>query len=106
MLRLFTLFTFTTLSSILFAQSPIGIWKNLDDTDGKEKSHIEIYESNGKLRGKVVKLLPAATITRCDKCEGANYSCKIEADGPSKLNVRGFLGLALFGRTQVWYRVK
>ena len=140
MLRIFTLFTFTTLSSILFAQNPIGIWKNLDDTDGKEKSHIEIYESNGKLRGKVVKLLPAATITRCDKCEGANkgkslvgmdilwdlkksgnawdggeildpksgdvYSCKIEADGPSKLNVRGFLGLALFGRTQVWYRVK
>ncbi len=38
------------------AQSPIGIWKNIDDEDGKEKSHIEIYEKNGKLYGKVIKL--------------------------------------------------
>jgi len=59
---------------VLFAQaqSAVGIWKNLDDEDGKEKSHIEIYEQNGTLRGKVIKLLPAATITKCDKCTGAN----------------------------------
>ena len=60
------------LSFFIYAQSPIGIWKNLDDEDGREKSHIEIYEQNGTLRGKVIKLLPAATITKCDKCTGAN----------------------------------
>jgi uncharacterized protein (DUF2147 family) len=59
-------------SLIAKGQSPIGIWKNIDDTDGKEKSHIQIYESNGKLRAKVIKLLPAATITKCDACKGAN----------------------------------
>lgn len=53
-----------------FSQNAIGIWKNLDDSDGKEKSHIEIYEHNGKLRGKVIKLLPSATITKCDQCTG------------------------------------
>jgi uncharacterized protein (DUF2147 family) len=125
---------------LIYAQSPVGIWKNLDDEDGREKSHIEIYEQNGTIRGKVVKLLPAATITKCEKCAGANkgkslvgmdilwglkktgsaweggeildpkkgkvYDCKIELDGKDKLKVRGFIGVAMFGRTQVWYKVK
>jgi uncharacterized protein (DUF2147 family) len=56
--------------SMLSAQSPVGIWKNVDDEDGREKSHIEVYEKNGKLYGKVIKLLPAATITKCDACTG------------------------------------
>ena len=128
------------LSFFIYAQSPIGIWKNLDDEDGREKSHIEVYEQNGTLRGKVIKLLPAATITKCDKCTGANkgkslvgmdilwdlkktgkvweggeildpkkgkvYDCKIELDGTDKLKVRGFVGVSMFGRTQIWYKVK
>ena len=56
--------------SLMQAQTPIGVWKNLDDEDGREKSHIEVYERNGKLFGKVIKLLPAATITKCDACSG------------------------------------
>ena len=128
------------LSFFIYAQSPIGIWKNLDDEDGREKSHIEIYEQNGTLRGKVIKLLPAATITKCDKCTGTNkgkslvgmdilwdlkksgsvweggeildpkkgkvYDCKIELDGKDKLKVRGFVGVSMFGRTQIWYKVE
>ncbi len=66
------IFTFLLSVQFLLAQSPVGIWKNLDDEDGKEKSHIEIYEQDGKLRGKVIKLLAAATITKCNKCDGAN----------------------------------
>jgi uncharacterized protein (DUF2147 family) len=61
-----------------FAQTAVGTWKNIDDTDGKEKSLIQIYESNGKLRGKVIKLLPAATITKCDACKGANKGKSIQ----------------------------
>lgn len=72
MSRHIVLFTFIAFYHYAWSQSPIGIWKNLDDEDGKEKSHIEIYEKNGKLRGKVIKLLPAATITKCDACTGAN----------------------------------
>ncbi len=124
----------------IFSQSPVGIWKNLDDADGKEKSHIEIYEQNGTLRGKVIKLLPAATITNCNACTGTNkgkslvgmdilwdlkksgknwdsgqiidpkngkvYDCKMELKGADKLNVRGYIGMSMFGRTQTWYRVK
>lgn len=72
MQRFMFLLSMIFISLISIAQSPVGIWKNLDDEDGKEKSHIEIYEQNGKLRGKVIKLLPAATTTKCDACTGAN----------------------------------
>lgn len=56
----------------LSAQSIKGIWKTVDDEDGREKSHIEIYEENGKYRGKVIKLLPGATATHCSACKGSN----------------------------------
>ena len=54
----------------LNAQSPIGIWKSVDDSDGEAKSHIEIFEKDNKLHGKVVKLLDDADITHCNKCKG------------------------------------
>lgn len=57
-------------STAMMGQSPVGVWKTLDDNDGKEKSHIEIYESAGKLKAKVIKLLPGATIKKCDACKG------------------------------------
>jgi len=40
-----------------------------------------------------------------DPEEGRVYSCRVElsADG-DKLNVRGYVGIPLFGRTQVWLR--
>jgi uncharacterized protein (DUF2147 family) len=39
--------------------SIIGKWKTIDDNTGKEKSILEIYEKNGKLFGKIVKLFPS-----------------------------------------------
>lgn len=138
-LKLIILFSFFA-TIHLSAQSPLGIWKNVDDEDGQDKSHIEIYEKDGKLYGKVVKLLPAATLTHCNACKGDHkgksligldilwslkknkkvwdngeildpksgkiYDCKIELDGNDKLKVRGFIGVSMFGRTQIWYRVK
>ena len=53
------------------AQSPVGMWKTIDDKTGDSKSHLEIYEKGGKLHGKVVKLLKKGPDTRCDKCSGA-----------------------------------
>lgn len=47
-----------------------GKWKTIDDTDGKEKSIVEIYEKAGKLYGRVDRLLEAADKTHCDKCPG------------------------------------
>ncbi|MFK7923326.1 MAG: DUF2147 domain-containing protein, partial [Bacteroidia bacterium] len=39
-----------------FAQSPVGKWKTIDDETNKPKSIVEIYEKDGKLYGKVIKL--------------------------------------------------
>ena len=47
-----------------------GMWKTVNDRNGKEQSIIEIYEQGGKLHGRVSKLLEGATYTTCDKCPG------------------------------------
>ena len=128
-------------AQISFGQSVLGIWKTIDDETGEPKSHVKIYEKDGKVFGRVVKLLPKATTSTCDGCPGdkngkslldvdilwdleddgdgvwddgeivdpANgkvYSCKISLDTPDKLKVRGYIGFSLFGRTQIWHRVK
>jgi uncharacterized protein (DUF2147 family) len=41
-----------------------------------------------------------------DPANGKVYSCKISLDGNDKLDVRGYFGFSLFGRTQTWFRVK
>lgn len=41
-----------------------------------------------------------------DPASGKTYKCTISLDGKDKLNVRGYIGFAALGRTQVWERVK
>jgi uncharacterized protein (DUF2147 family) len=41
-----------------------------------------------------------------DPREGKTYACKITLTDPNILEVRGFVGISLFGRTAVWSRVK
>ncbi|AFL81854.1 hypothetical protein Aeqsu_2394 [Aequorivita sublithincola DSM 14238] len=43
------------------------------------------------------------TIT--DPTNGKVYKCYIELDGPNTLDVRGYIGFSLLGRTQTWKRV-
>ncbi len=41
-----------------------------------------------------------------DPKNGKTYRCKVTViDGGQKLNVRGYIGAPLFGRTQTWIRV-
>jgi uncharacterized protein (DUF2147 family) len=74
-------FVFATLLSpeatAVLSDTPVGLWKTIDDESGKAKSHVKIYERDGKLYGKVTKLLlrPGAT---CDKCEGKDKGKPIE----------------------------
>jgi uncharacterized protein (DUF2147 family) len=42
--------------NMLQAQSVFGTWKTIDDETGKPKSLVEIYEKDGKVYGKVIKL--------------------------------------------------
>jgi uncharacterized protein (DUF2147 family) len=48
----------------------IGKWKTIGDIDKTEKAIVEIYEQEGKLFGRVIKLLPTAVHTTCDRCSG------------------------------------
>lgn len=41
-----------------------------------------------------------------DPKSGKIYSCKLSLDGANKLNVRGYVGVSMLGRTDVWSRVK
>ena len=122
--------------------SPVGLWRTIDDKTGKEKSLVRITEVQGELRGTIEKLFRAPgedPNPNCDKCpgekkgkpvigmtiltgmkrtgdeyaggeildpaNGKTYRCKVwTIDGGKKLNVRGFIGVSLLGRTQVWVR--
>ena len=129
-------------STALAQQSPIGLWKNIDDATGKPKALIRITEANGEFSGKIEKLFREPTEDqnpKCIKCEGdlkdqpiigltilkglkkdddeynggtildpANgkvYKSKMKLeDGGKKLNVRGYIGMPMMGRSPVWVR--
>lgn len=133
-------------SQVLAAEiaSPVGLWKTIDDSTGKQRGLVEVYQEGGEIKGRIVKTVPLPGESDkpiCDKCTGERhdkpiigmtflwglkqegdswkggeildpdngnvYSAKLELiDGGQKLKVRGFMGLALLGRTQVWVREK
>jgi len=39
-----------------------------------------------------------------DPESGSTYTGKMQLDGPNTLRLRGFIGISLFGRTEVWTR--
>lgn len=71
--RLLSLLVLLLVSSgtLLAQSSPTGVWKTIDDKTGEAKSHVEIFEQNGKFHGKVVRLLRKGPETRCENCSGA-----------------------------------
>ena len=71
MKQLFFSVFFLAVAAALSAQSsPVGVWKTIDDATGEAKSHVEIYEKEGVLHGKIVKLLQKAPDTLCESCPG------------------------------------
>ena len=124
--------------------SPAGRWKTIDDATGKAKAIVVVREENGKLYGKVEKVLDSdqpGPNPLCLKCEGALknqpvtglqilwdmkrdgaewtggqildphngkvYRCIVALDdGGRKLKVRGYIGIALIGRTEYWQRIE
>ena len=141
------------LSSLMLAatlaqaqNTPVGVWKTIDDATKKEKSLIRVTESGGVLTGKVEKLLdpstpPDAVCKDCtderkdkpilgmtlirnvrqsdrdtglwdggeilDPNNGKVYRVRLKpVDGGAKLDVRGYIGAPLLGRTQTWIRAE
>ncbi|MFA5298697.1 MAG: DUF2147 domain-containing protein [Lutibacter sp.] len=75
-----TLLIFVLLLSLNgFSQSIVGKWKTIDDETGKEKSIVEIYQSNGKVYAKVLQLLTKGEENKvCENCKGANKNKPIK----------------------------
>ncbi|MEY2730914.1 MAG: hypothetical protein RL584_2040 [Pseudomonadota bacterium] len=124
--------------------TPVGLWKSIDDETKTEKSLVRITEAAGTLTGKIEKLMdPTKQDAKCDKCSdarkdqpvlgmtiitgvragsdktlweggeildpnnGKTYKVRIKPiDGGKKLEVRGFIGAPMLGRTQTWIRVE
>jgi uncharacterized protein (DUF2147 family) len=126
--------------------TPVGVWKTIDDESKKEKSLVRITEAGGVFSGKIEKLLDPESKpdAKCDKCtderkdkpilglpiirnvkanaddaslwdggeildpnNGKTYKVRLRpADGGKKLEVRGYIGAPLLGRTQTWHRVE
>jgi uncharacterized protein (DUF2147 family) len=68
--------TALAIGAALAADSPVGIWKTLDDKTGKVESMVEIYERSGKLFGKIASLTEPNDAQgkpkTCTKCTGAD----------------------------------
>ena len=41
-----------------------------------------------------------------DPKSGKTYSCKMTLKDPNKLDVRGYVGISLIGRSEIWTRIK
>lgn len=73
--RLLATLTLCILTVSLNAQGVFGKWKTVDDQTGEQKSVFEIYEKDGKVFGKIVKIMnPDEQEALCEKCEGEDYN--------------------------------
>lgn len=70
-----------------------------DDRKNKPLEGLEIIRGLKKSGSEFT----GGTIT--DPKTGKTYKCTITRDG-DKLNVRGYIGFSLIGRTQTWHKVK
>lgn len=58
------------LSGMIQAQSITGTWKTVDDETNEAKGHMDLFMGDGKLYGKISKLLKSAPDKRCENCPG------------------------------------
>ena len=139
-------FVLATASVLAMAQNtPVGLWRTIDDDGKTEKSTVRITSVDGVLTGKVEHITdPAKANEVCSKCEddrkdkpivgmviisgakqdaeetdkwtggmildpakGSSYKLILKTtDGGKKLDVRGYIGSPMFGRTQTWIRAE
>ena len=83
-------------------------------TEGKEKT--DIYNPDPKKRSHpIIGLVFISGFTKksdtrwengtvYDPKSGRTYSCFMELQGPNKIKVRGYIGIALMGRNYFWTR--
>lgn len=122
--------------------SPVGLWRNIDDETGQPKALVRVVETAGVYSGRIEKILTERTDAVCDLCTDARKGQRVQGmaiiegmrasvsedglfeggsildpsngkvyrsymrlrDDGSKLEVRGYVGVPLFGRSQTWIR--
>ncbi len=58
--------------------SPVGVWKTIDDKTGKASSDVRIYEQNGTYFGRIQHVYNAADeASICDKCKDDRKNKKV-----------------------------
>lgn len=99
-IRLLVLFACFSTFIDAFGQPIVGKWKTIDDNTGEERSVVEIYEKDGKVFGRIVKLFrkpgedPDPVCDECDsdddrykkKIIGMEIIRKMEKSGPDYEN--------------------
>lgn len=95
MFRILSLFTLLAVSLGINAQSAIGLWESTNEETGKVESHIEVFERNGKLFGKIKETFTDRADKVCKTCSG-DYKNKpyvgmeiitnLKADGKKEWN--------------------
>lgn len=71
---------FFFVTSGLMAQSPVGVWQTIGDKGedkGKVQSYIQVYEYDGKIGGKVTKLVNDPEAKCHAKCPGKKANAPI-----------------------------
>lgn len=71
MMRLILALTLLLAGPVLAAgPSPVGIWRTIDDKTGRERSLVQIEETDGVLHGRVLSTVdPADAAHVCEKCD-------------------------------------
>jgi uncharacterized protein (DUF2147 family) len=139
---LFCLLAIFSALGVCAANSPVGLWKTIDDNTGKPRSLVRITQTNDAEfvaiieKGLQAEDTPDDVCAKCtgelknkpllgmtimqgmkqngdvyeggkilDPDNGKVYKCKLKLiDDGNKLEVRGFIGISLFGRSQTWVR--
>ena len=67
------------IGNLVFSQEVFGEWKTIDDNTGIAKSIVEVYEQNGKVFGRIKKILREdKRDVRCVHCKGDQKNQKVE----------------------------
>lgn len=65
--------------NLIYSQQVQGEWKTIDDDTGEAKSIVNLFEKDGKIYGKVKKILRKdKRDVRCTECEGDQKNQKVE----------------------------
>lgn len=146
MRALLTALSLALVASLAHAQNtPVGLWKTIDDDGKTEKSLVRIFEEGGVVFGKIEQIFAEKDRNaNCEKCKderkgkpvlgmliirnlkqdsddpalwsggdildpdkGEVYKTRLHPiEGGKRLEVRGYIGAPLFGRTQTWVRMQ